>query len=336
MSRRRLQCPVSLFIAILISGQGVAADSSEYMDVPPCASLIADCGYTAALIEAGNLSNAALSVFSAVPAYSISVNGQAKAVNIGSKPRYFDFSGERAFVNPATGVSDIAAINAASDSATALILGGDRITNVGIPGRVFKHDGRTIIRYVAGDPPVAGKCRSQMATYPVPARQRLLFDFALQFGESAEGHEWHLTPPGDSPAVIWQMKAPEVQPSLAVVVDTDPARPDGLLLSFSRKSAFASTALRVGNLIRIKRNQPLRMLMDAYLDEREIGAGGRGYWRVWINGKQILDTFGPTLSAVAQEPHQWFLSLYLYNNAQPLPFNRSVIWKRARMLQISK
>lgn len=306
------------------------------MDIPFCTSLSADCGYAAALIEAGNLSEATLRVFSASSPYSVAVNGRVVPVNIGGRPRYFDFSGERAFVNPTTGVSDIAAINAASANSTAVILGSDRITNAGVPGRVFKNNGKTILRYVAGDAPVAGKCRSQMATYPVPAQQRFLFDFALQFGEFAGGHEWHLTPAGESPAVIWQMKAPGVQPSMAIVVDSDPNNPEGLVLYFARKSGLAKSATRIGNPIRLGRNMPLRILMDTYLDEREISGGGRGYWRVWINGQRVLDVFGPTLSAAASEPHQWFMNLYMFNNPDPVPFNRSVLWKKARMLEVAK
>lgn len=330
--------PIAMLFAIglLVAGREGLADIASVMDIPHCASLTADCGYARALADAGNPSDGALRVFAAIPPYSVTVNSEVMAVNLGNRSRYFDFGGERPFVNPTTGVSDIAAINAASDDGVAAILASDKISDAGIPGRVYKHSGRTILRYVAGDPPVAGKCRSQFASYPVPAQQHFVFDLAFQLGEPLSGHEWHLSPPRESPAVIWQMKAPDVIPSMAIGVDTDPAHPDSLLLFFSRKSAFQTEVTRVGSPVRIKPNQPLRLLMDVYLDERNIAAGGRGYWRAWINGKLVLDVFGPTLSALAKEPHQWFLTLYQYNNPQPLPFNRSVIWKRARMLYAPK
>lgn len=290
---------------------------------------------SAALAQISGLDAARLRPFVAKPPYPVLVNGRALDVNLGGKPRQFDFSGNRPFVNPATGVSNIATLlawNIGADGQPAVVLSGGRITNQGIAGRIYRNGNRTLLTYVAGDLPVAGKCRTQLSSYPVPARRRFLFDLSFQLGEDKAGREWHLTPPGQSPAVIWQMKAPDAIPSLAIGVDTDPDEPARLRIFFSRKGGASTSVTKVGNSIVVAPGQPVRLLMDVFLDERDMAEGGRGHWRIWANGSLVVDAFGPTLSSLAKEAHQWFLALYLYNNPQPLTFNRTVIWGQARML----
>lgn len=324
-------------LCMLATGGFARAESSSVLQAIPCESLTADCGFTSALLQNNNLAIDSLHVFAAKPPYAVLVNGWEVAVNLGERPRSFDFGGERPFVNPATGVPDMATFNAwnvAKDGRAASILSGTQITNEGIPGRIFKDKGRTVLAYVAGDQPVAGKCRSQLASYPVPSRQRYLFDLSFQLGEDLPGRQWHLTPTGVSPAVLWEMKAPDMIPSLTMGVDTDPDEPGRLRLFFGRKGGKQSNVVKVGSPINVAPNQPMRLLMDVFLDERESLQGGQGYWRVWVNGTLVVDSFGPTLSALASAPHQWFLNLYLYNNAQPLPYSRSVFWRQARMLSV--
>ncbi|MRR49952.1 MAG: hypothetical protein EG825_03405 [Rhodocyclaceae bacterium] len=274
-------------------------------------------------------------MFVAEPPYSVLVNGSPTEVALGGRARRFDLGGGRPFVNAATGVSDIATLNAwnvGHDGRPASILAGPQITNAGVPGRVYKDKGRTVLTYVAGDQPVAGKCRSQLSSYPVPSRRRFLFDLSFQVGEDAAGRGWHMTPPRESPAVLWQMKAPGQIPSMAIGVDTDPGAPDRLRLFFSRKGGHQVNPVKLSESVSILPNQPVRLLMDVFLDERDIPSGGRGYWRAWVNGRLVVDTFGPTLSAAAKEPHQWYLALYLYENSNPLPYSRTVLWGQARML----
>ncbi|MFH2090656.1 MAG: hypothetical protein ABIK82_23750 [Pseudomonadota bacterium] len=305
----------------------------------PCTSIEADCGMSAALLQAAQFATGRdigrLRPFLAVPPYSVLVNGQAQAIELGGKARRFDFSGNRPFVNPDTGVADSATLlawNARGDRQAGPVLAGKRISNEGIAGRVYQSGGRRLLTYVAGDLPVAGKCRSQMASFPVPARRRFLFDLSFQAGEQKEGREWHMTPAGKSPALIWQLKAPDVIPSLAIVVDTDPDDPRRLQFSFSRKGGSSPAVGKVGNALSLRPGQPVRLLMDVFFDERDAARGGRGYWRVWANGRLVVDVAGPTLSSLATQPHQWFLALYLYNDAEPLPFSRTIAWGHAKML----
>jgi len=335
MTWRLLRPDLPAFMACLWLAMPASAGASRAVALPPCASIEGDCGMAAALEQAVPLDAARLRHFVALPPYSVLVNGQARPIDLGAKPRHFDFSGNRPFVNPATGVADIATLlawTAHGDVQTAPVLSGSRITNQGIAGRIYQSRGRTLLTYVAGDQPVAGKCRSQMASYPVPARRRFLFDLSFQLGEPQPGREWHMTAAGKNPAVIWQLKAPDVIPSLAIVVDTDPDDPERLQIFFSRKGGSSPAVARLGNALAVSPGQPVRLLMDVFLDERELAAGGRGYWRVWANGRLVVDVFGPTLSSFAKEAHQWFLALYLYNDPKPLPFSRTVVWGRARML----
>lgn len=335
-SRPRLSV---LLLCLLIWGIGGPAWAGGTVALPisSCASLAADCGFTAALREDGNLTKDRLHVFVAESPYSILVDGRQMTVSLDSHPRYFDFGGEKPFVNPLTGVADMATFNAwnlGRDGRPVSVLAGTQITNAGVPGRIFKDQGRTVLAYVAGDQPVAGKCRSQLSSYPVPSRRRFLFDLSFQLGERAAGREWRMTPPRESPVVLWQLKAPDVIPSMAIGADTDPDDPGRLLLFFSRKGGSSLDVTKVGKSVSVVPNQPLRLLMDVFLDDREVSAGGSGYWRVWANGTLVVDLVGPTLSALAREPHQWFMALYLYNSPQPLPFSRTVFWGQARMLSV--
>ena len=155
----------------------------------------------------------------------------------------------------------------------------------------------------------------------------------VQFGIDRLGMEWFYSPPGSNPVLFWQLKAPGHQPSLALVVDTARSPDSSLSISFSRRENASNRVIKVGNWDGLPRHDWITIVMEAYLDERPIDAGGKGYWRVWINGMLALDTVGPTLSRDAQLPHQWFLSNYLYKDECPSVFNRYSLWKRARMLE---
>lgn len=339
MTWKLLRPELPAFIACLWLAMSAGARASGAVALPPCPSIEADCGMSAALVQAAQsdtgLDTGRLRPFLAVPPYSVLVNGQAQAIELGGKPRQFDFSGNRPFVNPRTGVADSATLlawNVRGDRLAGPVLSGKRISNEGIAGRVYQSGGRTLLTYVAGDLPVAGKCRSQMASFPVPAHRRFLFDLSFQAGEQKAGREWHMTPAGKSPALIWQLKAPDVIPSLAIVVDSDPDDPRRLQVFFSRKGGSSPAVVKVGNALSLNSGQPVRLLMDVFFDERDAARGGRGYWRVWANGRLVVDVAGPTLSSVARQPHQWFLALYLYNDAEPLPFSRTIAWGHAKML----
>lgn len=268
--------------------------------------------------------------------YVVDVDGQPYSVDVGDAPRFFDFGGSAPFVNPYTGVPDAATMISgvrSGASTNRVVLSGGAITNKGIPGRIEKSEGMTMIAYRAGDPIVSGACRAQLASYPVPSRVRLVWDLEFRAGGSAAGDQWPDSVPGLNPVLLWQLKAPSLQPSLAMTVDTDPSDPTALQLTFSRKAGGDPKVFALGSIGGIQRGAFTSVVMEVFLDEREVAHGGSGFWRVWVNGSLVIDMFGPTLTYGADRPHQWFLATYLYRNTVPFDESRVVFWRKARMLK---
>jgi hypothetical protein len=281
------------------------------------------------------LSNA-LRPFVATPPYTVLVNGVPQQVDIGNKPKSYRFAGIPSFVNPQTGGMDVATMLAGGGlpvTASGGVYGGASIPRQGIPERIQIVNGnQTMIAYRAGDQIVAGRCRTQLSSFAVPSRRKVgwLLEFSLGDAERTDG--WPLTPPGKQPVLLWELKAPGVQPSLAIIADTDPSDPSSVMIFFSRKSGNAQNVVKLGEVRGLSRFKPVVLSMEAYLDERELVAGGQGYWRVWVNGQSAVDTVGPTLSALASAPHQWFLATYLYQDVTPSENSRVVFWRQAEML----
>ena len=114
-----------------------------------------------------------------------------------------------------------------------------------------------------------------------------------------------------------------------------------------RKGVQPAKLTNVGKAHNLERYVPVRIVQEAFLDERETADGGQGYWRVWVNGALIVNEVGPTLAATSglpadpsrpvTMPHQLSLSSYPYNDPytdKPCPneFNRYTYWYRAKML----
>jgi len=269
-----------------------------------------------------------------VPASSILVNGMVQPVNIGNVSRRHDFAGLKSFINPLTSQPDIATMLAGRPDMNnpSGVYSDSKIPAQGIPGRIETSGGRTVIGYRAGDHIVAGKCRTQISSFPVPSRKRVIWELEFTLGEDSPGNTWPHAPTGLHPVLIWQHKAPNSQPSMTLVVDADHNNPSFLSLIFGRKGGKATSVVRLGQVDRIERHRPISVMLEAYLDEREVSEGGAGYWRAWVNGELRLDSFGPTLSSMANEPHQWYLATYLYQDTQPLDSSWITYWSKARLL----
>jgi len=269
-----------------------------------------------------------------VPAYSVLVKGAQQPVNIGNVSRYHNFVGIRSFVNQITGKPDIATMLAGrpdTNNPTG-VYADSKIPPQGIPGRIEISGDRTIIGYRAGDHPVAGKCRTQISSFPVPSRRRVIWELEFTLGDDSTGNNWPHAPTGLHPVLIWQHKAPDSQPSMTLVVDADHSDSSLLSLIFGRKGGKATQVVRLSQVNGLERHRPINVILEAYLDEREILEGGAGYWRAWVNGELRLDSFGPTLSSLANEPHQWFLATYLYQDAQALNSSWMVYWSKAHLM----
>lgn len=285
-------------------------------------------------------------VFRACPPYEIQVHGRKKRLLLGSYGSHID--SERSFdlvsslIDPRTG-----RMNAMSWQAAYPYPDGLRFktihdnadtppTNEGIPGRIERKGTRLKIAYLAGDPPLPGKpprVKTQINSWPVPTGRDLAWDLAFQLGGSSPDEAWPMLPPGKSPALIWQLLPQPGHPTLAIMSDTDDAAAGTIKLSFSLRTSDTvrpDWAVVAGGL---KPNAPIDVFMTANLDERESDDGGHGYWRVWVNGKQIVSYDGKTLRAdFAKDPHRWTIGLYLFSEKQAVPFSLVTYWQRASML----
>jgi len=269
--------------------------------------------------------------FVANPPYRILVNGFSREVNIGGVARHHKLGGIQSFINPLTGVSDVATILAGSGASdTSGVYSTKLVEPLGVPGRAEIVNSKTLIAYRAGDFPVSGTCRTQISSFPVPSRLRVVWDLEFSLGENTAGQGWPYSKVGEHPVLIWQLKPPGFSPSISLTVDTNPNDSTSLSLIFGKKTGNKIT--RVGQINGIRRNQPVSVIMEAYLDERTAAAGGQGFWRVWVNGMLAVNSSGPTLVSGASDPHQWFLATYLYQDTQPLSDSWIMYWSKAALL----
>lgn len=271
--------------------------------------------------------------FVATPPYNPVIGNSTVYVDLAGKPRSFDFGGLAPLVNPATGVSDIATINVWDPvSNRATVLTSNQIGPAGIAGRVFKTGGYTAIGYVHGDGIVEGKLRTQVNSYPIPARRRFVWELTVRFGGASLFSAWVPSERGLAPATIWQLKSEGLPPALVMAFDTDPADAGKLAISFDSRLDPAKPAINLGSFGGLEPLKDINVSIDAFLDERSITQGGKGYLRVSVNGVLVVDRWGPVLQAVATSSYHWSLGMYLFSNSVPLPFDRFGFWKSARLI----
>lgn len=259
------------------------------------------------------------------------VNSMRLHVDTGNANRLHDFGATGGFIDPATGVSRLATIISGAGYAKNVLLNGKTITNAGVPGRVeWKPEG-VITASLPWEGQVGEPCRAQAASYQVATDIPLIWNLGFQFGGAAAGQDWRFLPHGVDPALIWQVKAPGRQPSLAMIVDTDDADASRLMLYFSERTGSATKVQRAGTVHGLPAGVPIDVRIEAVLDERAPANGGTGWWRVWINGQLVLDRVGATLIGNAGQPHQWFFGIYRYLTLCPSSIPRVMTWQTLRL-----
>lgn len=297
--------------------------------------LVALCiSLTASPVRAAPPDLSGLIPFTAREPYELLVNGTPRTITLGGAPRRFQFAPISSLINPQTGQPDIATLLTGEASVVANhggVLAGSEIPATGIRGRVEIVNSATVTAYRAGDLPVAGKARTQIASFPVPSRTKVIWELEFSLGNESDRTGWPSTIPGLHPVTIWQLKAPDANPSLLLTVDTESASSGTISLVFARRGGGASATARIAQVGGADRFKKQRLVMEAFLDERDISAGGKGYWRAWLNDVLVVDSFGPTLSSKANDPHQWFLATYLFNDPQPVGDSWVAVWSRAKM-----
>ncbi len=269
------------------------------------------------------------SVFCANYPYSVRMNNEVQAIDIEKIKRTYDFS--ESLICPVTGKSNVSTLISPSKTGFSVV-GAYNVKPEGIPGHIEYTDRGLKISVLKDDGCVGAPLRTTIASFALPPDERLFWNLQVQFGSDIAGEEWVLTPSGVDPALIWQIKAPDLQPSLAMMVDTDDTDPTKLMLFFNIKTLNMIKVQRAGEIRGLSRHEPIDILMEAILDEREIN--GRGYWKARVNGKLVVDLTGPTLSYNATAPHQWYCGLYRYLTNGPAEMTRVTYWPFIKMMKI--
>jgi hypothetical protein len=271
--------------------------------------------------------------FTASDPYVVQIMGIHKPVSLAGQARTHDFSGDVPFVDATTGAPQPGTLQG-FDQATggARTYFGNLIRGEGISGRIEKLGRYTMIRYVANDGTTAGKCRTQLNSFPIPPRTRVRWELSVAFGGEDTENQWHLSPPRTSPVAFWQTKSPSgANPSMFAVVDTDPRDPgNSLALYFFRKGGREQSISLVATVHGIARGVSVPIIIDAFLDERPSTEGGKGRMQVTVNGAVVANVIGPTL-IWGEGAHNWAISMYLFEEARPYPHTRASFWQTARL-----
>jgi hypothetical protein len=271
--------------------------------------------------------------FVATEPYLINIMGVMKTSNLRGKPRTFDFGGDIPFVNPATTGSDPNILQGWDPSINTFAnLSSTSINNTGLARSIEKRSGQLMVRYVGGDGLTGSTPKSALVSYAVPPRTHVRFDIQVSFGGKDLENNWVLTKSGTSPVLFWQLKSPNAgDPPLAAVVDTDPKDPTKLFIKIYRKAGKDLVLSLVGSASGLPTATPITLTIEAFLDERELAAGGKGRVKAWINNTLVGDVAGPTLSLGPNE-HYVYAAIYPFNELKPSPITRTAFFDVDRML----
>ncbi len=270
--------------------------------------------------------------------YYVRVGKVNQLVDLGQTRRTYDFGKASGAFSMLTGKNDAEVLIAGGQDGkiqdgTKVVLSGTGITIKGIPGRIEPTDKGLKIAVKEGDGPFTEAIRTQISSFALPADQRLVWSLQVQFGSELPGENWSLTRSGVDPILLWQVKAPSLQPALAMMVDTDDTDPTKLMLFFNIKPISTGAVQRVGTIRGLLPHKPINVVMEAILDEKTIQNNGNGFWQVKVNGQQVVNYSGPTLVSVATAPHQWMVGLYQYLTYGPASISRVSYWNSLQMLK---
>lgn len=262
---------------------------------------------------------------------SVRVGSRLVDVDTAGVHRTHDFGPTGGFYDIANRHSRLATLISAVQGANNIVLSGNHIMNEGVPGRTFWTPQSVVMANRAGEGKPGEPCRAQASSYPVRPDIPLTWLLRLSLGDSSTGNPWTLLPTGQDPVLLWQLKASGLRPSLAMVVDTDDTNSSKLMIYFSQLSGTASKVQRVGTIRGISTDIPVDIRISAFLDERDLVAGGVGHWHAWVNDQLVVDRVGPTLSSFATEPHQWFFGMYRYLTNCPSTIPRFTRWESIKL-----
>lgn len=256
--------------------------------------------------------------------------GSAPAyVNAGTVARLHDFGTTGGFSKD--GTARLATIVAANTNNIQTVLSGN--VGNGLPGRAEWSATGVTMQNIAGEGQAGTLCRAQASSFALLPDVPLVWNLRFKLGDATVARKWQFLPTGKDPVLLWQVKPPTTSPSIAFFADTDNLNPSKLQLVFgvTDDSINPNTTLRAGEVHGLSDGTMIDVHIEAQLDERTVAAGGKGYWKAWVNGKQVVNRVGPTLRAGVKEPHQWFFGIYRYNTVCPSSVARYTLWETLRL-----
>lgn len=298
------------------------------------------------VVEQANIAAPSLSslqTFVATPPYSVQTITGLKSVPLipyGGKqevPRTHDFVS--AFVNPANQrpnaltVQTPIVVNGALQFVNLHEVSTPPLTAQGSPGRASLENGALKLAYFANDPASSEKLRTQVNSYAIPTRRKLTWDLSFKFGGDQPGEAWPTVKYTTSPVLIWQV----IQnirgfPPLVLMVDTDPADSNKLMLILAWRGTNTQTYTNRWTVAGINKNQYYDVVIQSSLDDRESPRGGQGQLRMWVNGQMAADLNQRTLYPDLEDTYRWAIAIYQTNEPSPIALNRVMKWRRARMM----
>jgi len=271
--------------------------------------------------------------FIATDPYLLNIQGVMTPANLQGKPRSYEFGGDVPFVNPASLVADPNVLQA-YDPVTKLgtNLAGGQILNKGLTERIIKTADGLLVRHKAGDGLLGGTGRSSLVSYPVPPRTHVRWEMIVSFGTVDGENKWVLTKYDTHPVLFWELKSPNSStPPISAVIDTDQLNPAKLAMKLQLKGGKSAVLNMIATVRNLPTATPIPIVIDAFLDEREIANGGKGRVKISVNGVVVGDMTGPTLT-LGSNVHLTNFSTYSYKDTVTVDNTRAVLFKQARML----
>ncbi|TIC79208.1 hypothetical protein [Crenobacter intestini] len=270
-------------------------------------------------------------VFVAKAPYAATIGENSVPVDLGADRITHDFSGNVPFFNQEIGRSDILTVNVWNpQTGSQHNVVGHSLTDVGVPGYVFKQNGYTAIGVRKRDGLVDGTQYTRVNAFQIPTRRHFEWQLKFRLAGSSLSQQWKRTRPGEAPATLWSLQSAGLAPALVMGVDTDPSNGNRLSLNFDSRIDPAQGAKRVLEAGGLDPAAEQDVRIEAFLDERTAEQGGQGFLRISVNGRVVHEQQGPTVQAGAYNPYGWSVGM----NTLASKGDRFAYFKTARLMAV--
>jgi len=258
---------------------------------------------------------------------------EGEVVNLYGLPRQFDFSGDRPFVNPVTGQSDLATLQADSQ-----VVPSGKISEVGLVPAIVRlvderypqHGPAIRVTVEPSHRVTSGSWRSQLASYQVLPYRIYRWVLVFRLDDSWDLDLFKHT------GLIWQLKGAPREGQHGNPVIAFNIRQRELYCAI----LYPSTARTVppGGRVQwrageyeqfewprktIDRGSYYTIELEVRADDRPAQFGGRGYARAWFDGEPWFSYDGATLHPDQAAPHQTAFGWYQWESR---PTQSRIVW----------